>query len=176
MTQNSSDVKIRRATAADAQPISVFAARVFQQTFGPMNTPEDMQAYVARSFNEQQVTRELTAEGSTYLVAEDQGSLVGYGRTAVGEVPAEVRGPQPIELVRLYVDSAHHGTGVSARLMQECVEAAKERGHGSMYLGVWEHNARAQAFYRKWGFSKVGEQRFDLGHDVQRDWIMERPL
>jgi RimJ/RimL family protein N-acetyltransferase len=45
-----------------------------------------------------------------------------------------------------------------------------------MHLGVWEHNPRAQAFYAKWGFRKVGEERFDLGDDIQTDWVMELAL
>lgn len=32
-----------------------------------------------------------------------------------------------------------------------------------MWLGVWEHNSRARAFYRKWEFREVGQQIFQLG-------------
>jgi ribosomal protein S18 acetylase RimI-like enzyme len=176
MTLTSPNVKIRRATISDAEPISVFAARIFEQTFGAMNSPEDMRAYVARSFNVPQVAHELTAEGSTFFIAESLASLVGYARTAAGEAPVDVRGERPIELVRLYVAQPYQGAGVAARLMQECIDDAKARGHGSMYLGVWEHNPRAQAFYHRRGFDKVGEERFELGHDIQTDWIMERAL
>ena len=154
----------------------MFAARVFEQTFGPTNTPEDMQAYIARSFNVEQVTRELAAEHSTFFIAEARGSIAGYARIAAGQAPPEVRGEHPVELVRLYVDARYHGEGIAPRLMQACIAAAKEGGYRSIYLGVWEHNPRAQAFYHKWGFTRVGEQRFDLGHDVQADWIMELAL
>jgi hypothetical protein len=42
-----------------------------------------------------------------------------------------------------------------------------------MWLGVWERNARAQVFYRKWDFRTVGEHLFPLGSDLQRDILME---
>jgi ribosomal protein S18 acetylase RimI-like enzyme len=45
-----------------------------------------------------------------------------------------------------------------------------------MWLGVWERNARAQVFYRKWDFRTVGEHLFPLGSDLQRDILMERAL
>ena len=45
-----------------------------------------------------------------------------------------------------------------------------------MFLGVWEHNPRAQAFYRKWGFERVGEHVFQMGDDPQIDWWMVRTL
>jgi ribosomal protein S18 acetylase RimI-like enzyme len=135
-----------------------------------------MRAYVARSFNEGKITQELAAEGSTYFVAESQDAIAGYARTATGDVPPGVTGERPIELVRLYVDQPFHGTGLAHRLLQACIDDAKAHGHDSMHLGVWERNPRAQAFYDKWGFRKVGEQRFDLGGDIQTDWVMELAL
>ncbi len=38
---------IRRASPADAQRLSGFARRLFHETFGPHNTPEDMEAYLS---------------------------------------------------------------------------------------------------------------------------------
>ena len=43
-------------------------------------------------------------------------------------------------------------------------------------LGLWEHNPRAIAFYRKAGFAEVGEHAFPLGDDPQRDIVMARPV
>ena len=45
-----------------------------------------------------------------------------------------------------------------------------------MWLGVWERNWRAQAFYRKWEFTVVGDHVFLLGSDAQTDLLMERRL
>jgi ribosomal protein S18 acetylase RimI-like enzyme len=65
---------------------------------------------------------------------------------------------------------------VAAALMQACLDQARKAEHDVVYLGVWEHNPRAIAFYRKWGFEKVGEHVFLLGDDEQTDWLMLRPL
>ena len=43
-----------------------------------------------------------------------------------------------------------------------------------MWLGVWERNPRAAAFYAKYGFVRVGEQTFVLGADAQTDWLLAR--
>ena len=45
-----------------------------------------------------------------------------------------------------------------------------------IWLGVWEQNPRAIAFYTKWGFVEVGAQTFRLGSDLQRDLVMAREL
>jgi ribosomal protein S18 acetylase RimI-like enzyme len=49
-------------------------------------------------------------------------------------------------------------------------------GSGELWLGVWERNLRALAFYRKWRFDVVGEQIFELGDDPQRDLTMRRDV
>ena len=53
---------------------------------------------------------------------------------------------------------------------------AKRRGATSMWLGVWERNERAKAFYAKHGFQKVGSQIFVVGSDPQTDHVMLCPL
>jgi ribosomal protein S18 acetylase RimI-like enzyme len=55
-------------------------------------------------------------------------------------------------------------------------EAARSRGAGTLWLGVWERNVRAQGFYRKAGFTVVGSQIFVLGSDAQRDLIMAKQV
>jgi ribosomal protein S18 acetylase RimI-like enzyme len=69
-----------------------------------------------------------------------------------------------------------HGQRVAHTLMQDMVERSVKEGFDSMWLGVWEHNERAKAFYRKWGFLETGSHIFQLGSDPQTDLIMERPL
>jgi diamine N-acetyltransferase len=53
--------------------------------------------------------------------------------------------------------------------------ARKLRGR-TLWLGVWEHNARAIAFYTKCGFIDVGEHAFFVGGDEQTDRVMSRSL
>jgi ribosomal protein S18 acetylase RimI-like enzyme len=65
---------------------------------------------------------------------------------------------------------------VGAALMQACIGEAKQRGYETLWLGVWEHNQRARAFYRRWNFQEVGTHIFQLGNDPQTDILMERNL
>ena len=81
-----------------------------------------------------------------------------------------------VEIVRIYADMPWIGKGVGPALMQACLDEAQNRGCALIWLGVWEHNPRAQAFYRKWGFEKIGTHTFMLGADPQTDWIMARKI
>jgi ribosomal protein S18 acetylase RimI-like enzyme len=60
--------------------------------------------------------------------------------------------------------------------MRACVDEARQAGHQTIWLGVWERNGRARAFYRKWDFRAVGEHVFQVGSDPQTDILMERAV
>ena len=151
-------------------------ARVFEETFGPSNTAGNMRTYLASAFLLERVRSEIEDAASVHLIVDVDGVPAGYAHMHSAEAPAVVKGARPIELVRLYVDHAHHGVGVGAALMQRCIDEAGGAGHEVMYLGVWEHNLRAQALYRTWGFARVGEHTFRFGDEDQVDWLMARPL
>src|SRR5687767_125081 len=170
------DLMIRRADHEDAGLLAELGARTFSETFAADNSPEDMAAYLAESFNPARQTAELNDPASTFFIAEVGGLAAGYAQLHAGEAAAGVEGPRPVELVRLYVSREWLGRGVGEALMRACVDAARRAGHGTIWLGVWERNGRAQAFYRKWGFRAVGEHIFPLGSDPQRDILMERAL
>lgn len=169
-------ITIRTATLADSALIRELGVRIFTDTFGPANTPENMEAYLEVAFAAERVLEEVADPASLHLVAEADGEAAGYARLRAGAGSTEVGGERPIELVRLYVERARHGGGVAAALMKASIDHARHAGHDVMYLGVWEHNPRAIAFYRKWGFEKVGEHVFLLGEDEQADWLMRRPV
>ena len=110
------------------------------------------------------------------MIAEVDGAAAGYAKLHAGEPDESIGGVEPIELVRLYVSHAWLGSGVGASLMQACLDEAGRAGYKTIWLGVWERNARAQAFYRKWDFRAVGQHVFQLGSDAQTDVLMERTI
>ena len=167
---------IRRGTPEDAALLSELGARTFSETFAADNSPEDMAAYLASAFSPEQQSTELADPTSLFLIAESDGAAVGYAMLRSGNVLENVTGNRPIELVRLYVSKASLGCGVGAALMQTCLNEAKQQGCETLWLGVWEHNARARTFYRKWNFREVGTHIFQLGNDPQTDILMQRAV
>jgi ribosomal protein S18 acetylase RimI-like enzyme len=170
------DVTIRRANTDDAGLLAELGARTFNETFAADNSPEDMAAYIASSFNFARQSAELTDPDSAFFIAEAGGVASGYAMLRAGEPEEGVEGAEPVELVRLYVSREWHGRGVGEALMRACVDEARQAGHKTIWLGVWERNWRAQAFYRKWNFRAVGEHVFQLGSDPQTDILMERAV
>jgi diamine N-acetyltransferase len=175
--KQTSDPIVRRASAADAALLAELGARTFAETFAADNRPEDMAAYIASSFSYERQAAELADPQSVFLIAEIDGIAAGYAKIRGGApAPESVTNNKPIELVRLYVSQSWLGRGLGASLMRACVREATQRGYRTIWLGVWEHNARARAFYRKWNFHEVGEHVFQLGNDSQTDMLMQRLL
>ena len=167
---------IRHATSADTELLAELGARTFYDAFAADNKPEDMAAYLAAHFSREQLAMELADPRAVFLIAEIEGRAAGYAKLYAGEGPTGVSGSGRIELVRLYVLQKWLGQGVGDGLMRACIEEARRAGHTALWLGVWEHNKRAQAFYRKWSFREVGRHMFQLGADKQTDLLMERAL
>jgi GNAT superfamily N-acetyltransferase len=170
------DLRFRVATVADAAGLAAFAERTFRETFGPHNRPEDIELYVPETYGVGRQRSELADPDRLTLLAEDGAGLVAYAQLVDEAAPACVRGPRPIEVRRFYVDGRWHGRGVAQRLMAEVAAAAVRRGARTLHLAVWEHNARAIAFYRKQGFAPVGAKAFILGTDHQTDLIVARGI
>ena len=167
-------VSIRRAEPADAGPLAEFAARIFDETFGPDNRPEDMAAHLANRFGVRQQTEEILNPDVVTLLAEDgEHRLIAFTQvTSIHQHPDCVTGPAPVEIGRFYVDRPWQGRGLAQRLMAAALDAARSLGGETVWLTVWEHNPRAIAFYEKCGFRDVRSQPFQLGSDLQTDRVM----
>ena len=142
---------------------------MFHETFAPDNDPMDMHAYLSDAFTPDKQAAEIADPSRVCLIAEVGDAMAGYAMLRVDADDPTVPGDQPVELQRFYVDHAWHGRGVASRLMASCLHAAQERGGVTLWLGVWERNARAIRFYTKQGFTDIGSQEFRLGSDLQTD-------
>ncbi len=168
--------QLRLAGAADDVLLAQIGAETFADTFAADNTAENMAAYLAAAFSPDQQAREIADPASRFLILEAHHTPVGYARLKFSPAPEAIIGRNPVELARLYARRPWIGQGVGARLMQACLREADQAGCDTIWLGVWERNSRAIAFYRRWGFVTVGAQIFELGQDPQRDLLMARPV
>ena len=171
-------IEIRQATPDDAQPLTDLAYTTFWDAFAhhPKNAPEDLNHYMRQAFNLEQITAELADEDSIFLIAEIESKPAGYAKLIIESTEEGITAKRPIELSRLYSHQEYLGKGVGQNLMDACFEYANTHGHDVMWLGVWEYNPRAQAFYTKNGFREVGKHTFLLGSDPQTDLLMQREL
>jgi len=168
---------IRRATAGDAALLARVGADLFTSAFGPLNDPNDLRLYLAQAFSPAKQEAELVDANRTTWIAElPEGATAGYAMVIRGAASPAVVANHPAELQRFYVAPSFQGRGLAQELMSACVEQAHEWSCDALWLGVWERNPRAIAFYEKSGFRKVGRQFFMVGSDRQHDYVMTRTL
>ncbi len=170
------NITIRPAQADEAKFLSELGARAFYQAFARDNTPENMAAYLAGSFSPEKQAEELARPGSRFFILEIDGTPAGYAHMQDSPAPECVTGNDPVELVRFYLLDGWKGKGIGSQLMQTCIDEARGRGADVIWLGVWENNARAIAFYQKWDYAIVGAHSFQLGDELQQDFIMQRAV
>ena len=119
---------------------------------------------------------ELQDPAGTFMLMFEDEAAIGYAKLLAGETPSAVRGPAPVELVRIYLERDAIGKGYGSKLLRACLGTAGRGGFETIWLGVWEQNDRAIQFYESWGFRRVGEQTFLLGSRRQTDFVMARPV
>jgi ribosomal protein S18 acetylase RimI-like enzyme len=165
-------VALRRAVPGDAPTLSVLAERTFRESFSARNSPGNMDLHCERHFSPDMQAREISDRGIVTTLAFDDGQLVGFSQLMPAKTHAGVAAARPAELNRIYVIAERHGKGIAQALMQDALATAKAYGADCLWLGVWEHNPKAIAFYRKFGFEPAASHSFMLGEERQRDLIM----
>ena len=165
---------IRKALLTDAARLAAVAEQTFRDTFFVMNTPENMDLHCRSAYGAAIQAAEIASPHMATLLCEEGTKLLGYAQLRWATTPKCVVAQAPGEIQRLYVVVDAKGKGVAHALMDACIEEMVRRGSDVIWLGVWERNPRAIAFYGKFGFREVGEHVFPLGTDPQRDVIMAR--
>jgi ribosomal protein S18 acetylase RimI-like enzyme len=169
-------VIIRRAIPQDAASLADFAFHAYAATFGEFTDPADLDDFLSETYGAAQQSVEIGNDDIRTLIAELEDKIIGYAQIRRSPTPDCVLGGAPVELWRFYIDKPWQGEGTAHKLMDAAKEAAIAFGGRTFWLGVWENNSRAIAFYTKHGFEIVGEKEFCVGKDCQRDRVMVADL
>lgn len=170
------NLTLRPATREDAILVADISRQSFYDTFAADNTPENMAKFLDEQFTRGKLMLEVGAAENTFLLAYADNEIAGYLKLREGRKLSSLQNTSSIEIARFYVLKDFIGKGVGKLLMQAAIDIAKEKEKEAVWLGVWEHNHRAIAFYTAWGFEKFDEVDFLLGDDIQRDWLMKRDV
>lgn len=173
---NASVPELRKANLSDLPELLVLAQTSFLQAFTAGNKLENVQAYLAEAFTESKLTQEMQEHSSTFIVASLEGELVGYTKLNLSAAQADVQDPATVEVARLYTLEKAWGTGLGQQLLDAAFAFGRQEGKSWLWLGVWEHNARAIRFYEKNGLRIFGSHPFPFGDEIQNDWLMRVDL
>lgn len=169
-------ILIREAQLNDMPELREVAISSYHDAFASFNTLENMEAYFQESYNLPSLERELMESNTKLFLACDEKKIVGFSRLRESNEVSDILGSNAVELQRLYVLTAVQGKSIGKLLMEASLRYASDKKYDWIWLGVWEHNVKAQEFYTKWGFEKFSEHIFWMGDDAQTDWLLKKKL
>ena len=173
---------IRLAEEKDVAALVRLSIDSFRNAFEPNNPKSDIDLYVEENFSFEELRAQVLDPSNLFMllfkesITEQSSRPVGYAKLRMALPESCVTGDRPIEISRLYLDASAIGKGLGSDLMQACLAEAKARGYQTVWLGVWEYNQRAIAFYKRWDFKIVGSHPFQQGTETQTDLVMQRAV
>ncbi len=143
------DITIRHATAEDLPAVRALLAETWHDTYDPIMGAEWVAEVSGRWHAIENLSRQLDVPDTSFLVAVDQGKVIGH-------ILADARKAPLLVVARLYVLPAHQRGGIGARLL--AAATAAHPGCGTLHLDVEAQNEKGVAFYRRAGFKEAGRK------------------
>ena len=100
------------------------------------------------------------AEDSCYYVLEENGKIFG----GAGISPLAEEGINACELQKMYFHPKARGRGFGKKLIQLCLEKAKELAYSHVYLETLEEMHEARSLYESVGFKYIDHRMGATGH------------
>ena len=174
-------VAVRAAVPDDAELLALLAAETFPLACPPHTLPAAIADFITTQLSVASFTDYLRDPQRALFLAFIGGQPAGYTMVVFEEptdpdVAAAVTRRPTAELSKCYVRARQHGAGVAPALIAASVDSARARGKASIWLGVNEENQRANRFYEKQGFVRVGTKKFLVGERYEDDFVRELQL
>ncbi len=111
----------------------------------------------------------LDGNKSTYFVIEEDNRILGGG----GIYPTKGLPQNTAELVKIYTVPEIRGKGYGKRLIDICLDFAKEVGYEYVYLESMEELSMAVGLYERLGFKHLEASMGESGHSYCKIWMLK---
>jgi ribosomal protein S18 acetylase RimI-like enzyme len=167
---------IRKCTIDDTEALQDISCRIFKDTFENTCSAQDMQTFLEEAYNLEKLRGELNNQNSVFYFLYVDSNLAGYLKLNEFDAQTELQDTHALEIERIYIGKEFQGMRLGRLLMQEAIKVAKDKEKEFLWLGVWEHNEKALAFYKSHGFYQIGAHAFVMGDDHQTDLLMRKDM
>ena len=167
-------INIKKCTLEDSRKLQEIGYETFKETFEHQNSSENMNAYLERAFNLKQIEKEISNLSSQFFFVYFNDEVAGYLKINTNDAQSEEMGDESLEIERIYIKNKFQKHGLGKYLLNKAIEIAMVSKKKKIWLGVWEKNENAIAFYKKMGFVQTGAHSFYMGDEEQIDFIMTK--
>lgn len=169
-------INIKRCNIEDLPKLLEISYETFNETFKNQNSPENIKVYLESAFNLKQLEKELSNISSQFFFVYLNDEVAGYLKVNINDAQSEEMSDESLEIERIYIKRKFQKYGLGMYLLNKAIEIAMEFNKKKIWLGVWEKNENAIAFYEKMGFVQTGSHSFYMGNEEQIDFIMTKML
>ena len=170
------EIQVVEVSVKDVKKLQVISCQTFIQTFASKNTAENVQFFLANNYANEKLSSELMNTESRFFFAKEGAETVGYLKLNSGKAQTVLPNSEGFEIERIYIDQDSKGKGIGKKLIDFSMREAIRSNARYIWLGVWENNLPAIRFYKKNGFIIFGTHGFQLGDDLQTDFLMKKIL
>ena len=168
--------RIDKISIVQLEELRSISIETFTDAFGDKNHQADFDGYLQKAFDANQLRNELETPDSYFYFLKNTDEPVGYLKLNTKKAQSDQVLDNAMEVERIYLKRHVQGKGLGTLLLNFAMQEAKNKGLMAIWLGVWEENNKAIAFYKRHGFEVFGSHPFKLGGDLQRDLLMKRLL
>jgi ribosomal protein S18 acetylase RimI-like enzyme len=166
-------IDYRPATAQDMSALSELGRTSFVDAFGHLYSAQNLNRFLEETYSLPVIERELANPLRLFRIAEQGGDMLGYCKLGLDvTLDHNPGGRRVMELKQLYLRGVQTGSGIGANLMGWALDEAKARRFDDIILSVWSQNHRAQRFYSRYGFEKIGDTIFMVGDHRDEEYLL----
>lgn len=170
------DYKIEKINLDEVDKLEKISRLTFIETFGDGNTEEDLKIFLNKSYNQAQLLSELQRPYSEFYFLRVNKEIAGYLKVNEKESQTEYITDNALEIQRIYLTKKFQRQGLGSVLIDFAEKIAQQKNKELVWLGVYEKNYNAQAFYKKHGYKRHGHHTFIVGNDHQIDYILTKKI
>ena len=169
-------IQTKKITCEDVVLLQEISIETFTDTFKDQNSPENLKAYLDTAYDIKKLEQELQKENSEFYFVYFEQEIAGYIKININEAQSENIADEALEVERIYIRTKFKRRGIGKFLLNLAEEIAISKNKKVIWLGVWEYNSNAIAFYKKIGFIHTSSHSFFMGDEEQTDYIMTKNL
>ena len=156
------EVTIRRATEDDVKMIVDIGRIAVEEAHRASCSPADMEHYLTAHYNEDAIMQELRDPANTYHVIRCEGEPAGFSKIVLNMPHPNIDDQHVTKLDRIYLLSTFYDKKLGYQLLSHNIAFARQNGQNGMWLFTWTGNERAVRFYKRAGFTIIGEHWFKV--------------
>ena len=155
--------KIREIQPCDNKQV----ASVIRKVLVDLGVPKIGTAYADKALDH--MFENYNVPKATYFVVEDKGMVIG----CAGVAQLENYEGNVCELQKMYFLEEARGRGLGSRIIDICLQRAKEYGFEKCYLETMPYMNDAQKLYKKRGFEYINAPMGNTGHYSCPVWMLK---